>query len=134
MIRLGGKEPGRDIEIRVVGTRPGEKIAEELFDAREERLPPRAEGVLSARSQLVDLSILRKAITDLTWLCARQDDFGLRSALGSMVPGHTFDVGQGAGRGPGQVKRAEASFIASARGGAIVTPIAGRYRITAGVL
>ena len=36
MIRLTGREPGRDIEIRVTGIRPGEKLVEELRAPGEE--------------------------------------------------------------------------------------------------
>jgi len=39
MIRLSGYELGTDIEISIVGRRPGEKLHEELFDPEEEILP-----------------------------------------------------------------------------------------------
>lgn len=39
MIRLTGRTPGTDIEIRVTGIRPGEKLAEELVTAAESRSP-----------------------------------------------------------------------------------------------
>jgi FlaA1/EpsC-like NDP-sugar epimerase len=35
MIRLAGLEPGRDVEVREVGLRPGEKLDEELMTGEE---------------------------------------------------------------------------------------------------
>jgi FlaA1/EpsC-like NDP-sugar epimerase len=35
MIRLSGKEPDRDVEIRYIGVRPGEKLHEQLWNAHE---------------------------------------------------------------------------------------------------
>lgn len=41
MIRLHGLRPGRDIEIREIGVRPGEKLREALIGAEEKLLPTR---------------------------------------------------------------------------------------------
>ncbi|HWR50092.1 MAG TPA: nucleoside-diphosphate sugar epimerase/dehydratase [Bryobacteraceae bacterium] len=45
MVRLAGKEPGHDIEIRVTGLRPGEKLDEELMGDGDELLPTRHEKI-----------------------------------------------------------------------------------------
>jgi FlaA1/EpsC-like NDP-sugar epimerase len=48
-IRLAGYEPHRDIPIRFIGTRPGEKLFEELLQAEEGVLPTRHPKVFRAR-------------------------------------------------------------------------------------
>ena len=45
MIRLSGLEPGRDIEIEIIGTRPGEKIHEALVGEGEEKESTSAEKI-----------------------------------------------------------------------------------------
>jgi len=50
LIRLAGKEPGRDIEIVYTGLRPGEKLFEELFHEHEAYASTAHEKILLARN------------------------------------------------------------------------------------
>lgn len=50
MIRLRGMRPGKDIEIRYTGIRPGEKLHEELHDGSEEVLDTIHPGIIQLRS------------------------------------------------------------------------------------
>jgi FlaA1/EpsC-like NDP-sugar epimerase len=52
MIRAQGKEPGKDIEIRYTGLRPGEKLSEALIgehESLESTLHPKVQVAVSAR-------------------------------------------------------------------------------------
>ena len=52
LIRLYGYEPGRDIEIKFTGTRPGEKLYEELFLDHEEMISTIHERIFISRKEL----------------------------------------------------------------------------------
>jgi FlaA1/EpsC-like NDP-sugar epimerase len=49
MIKMAGKEPGRDIQIVYSGLRPGEKLYEELLNNAENTLPTYHEKILIAK-------------------------------------------------------------------------------------
>lgn len=51
MIELSGLDPERDIEIEIVGRRPGEKLHEELFNPDERPQPTPAEKILRAERE-----------------------------------------------------------------------------------
>ena len=55
MIRLSGLTPGRDIEIRFVGTRPGEKLFEELHCDGERHLATAHPKIKVAQCEATDL-------------------------------------------------------------------------------
>jgi FlaA1/EpsC-like NDP-sugar epimerase len=57
LIRLSGKEVGKDIEIRFSGTRPGEKLYEELFFDAEHATPTAHPKVLRARNATLPVGV-----------------------------------------------------------------------------
>nr|WP_081468144.1 nucleoside-diphosphate sugar epimerase/dehydratase [Thermovirga lienii] len=58
MIRLVGYQPGEDIEIKITGIRPGEKLHEELFAAREQIEATRHERIFLCHLPPQNLNIL----------------------------------------------------------------------------
>lgn len=88
MIRLSGMEPGRDIAIKIIGTRPGEKLFEELFDKLETRSACGIDGVLSAASASVSLAELRRWADRLEAFARLQDRPMVLRTLQDIVPGY----------------------------------------------
>src|SRR3546814_10928792 len=70
MIRLAGLEPDIDVEIKIVGLRPGEKLYEELFDESEQQLPPALPGIFEAQPNAVPLAKLNRKFDQLDALSA----------------------------------------------------------------
>jgi FlaA1/EpsC-like NDP-sugar epimerase len=54
MIRLAGKVPDDEIEVRYTGLRPGEKLTEELFHPDERLTPTSNEKILLAEGRSID--------------------------------------------------------------------------------
>jgi len=99
MIRLAGLEPDEDIEIRITGTRPGERLSEPLFDKREEHLPSGHPGLLLARPDVGGLAQVRKAIEDMVSAARAGDEAAVRLALETQASGaHQDDVSAASSR------------------------------------
>ncbi len=64
MISLSGFVPGKDIEIKTIGLRPGEKLYEELIGEKEELQPTYNEKILIGKIIKYDLQIVNE-ITDI---------------------------------------------------------------------
>jgi FlaA1/EpsC-like NDP-sugar epimerase len=86
MIRLSGLEPGRDVDITFVGTRPGERLREILF-AREEPIAPIGiEGIVAAKPISPSLEAMRGWLAALEQGLVREDRSVIFGVLRHAVP------------------------------------------------
>ena len=65
MIKLAGFVPDRDIEIKIVGLRPGEKLYEELLNDTSKTLPTYHEKIMIAEEIQDEFEVLHEDIEDL---------------------------------------------------------------------
>ncbi|MBL8630456.1 MAG: polysaccharide biosynthesis protein [Rhodospirillaceae bacterium] len=86
MIRLAGKTLGVDIDIKITGLRPGEKLYEELFHGDEPPLPTGQDGILIARPRVVEHGAIASKIHALEDACRRRDEDAALDIVGALVP------------------------------------------------
>ena len=86
LIRLAGKEPGRDIEIIYTGLRPGEKLFEQLFHELEPYERTTHEKILLAHPRVADWDELRAELKSSELAVRRYDTKYLQQALVRLVP------------------------------------------------
>ena len=101
LIRLAGLQPDLDVEIRIIGLRPGEKLYEELFDDEEERLPAAVDGVLLAASRPIDVGILQRVFDELALACQHHDREALERLIAHVLPSYR---GQSHGSGSAKLR------------------------------
>ena len=86
MIRLAGKQPGRDIAIVYTGLRPGEKLHEVLFHEDEHYRPTSHSKILEAVAREVSSEQVRGGVERLREAVARYDEAVLEQVLRELVP------------------------------------------------
>ncbi|NQV43891.1 MAG: polysaccharide biosynthesis protein [Rhodospirillales bacterium] len=86
MIRLAGLIPGRDIKIEVTGTRPGEKLFEELLLDTEGIVQTDISGLFLAAPRITPIDEIRKKMNELKSLCDQNDEPAVRRLLAKIVP------------------------------------------------
>ncbi len=86
LIRLAGKEPGRDIEIIYTGLRPGEKLFEQLFHELEPYEQTSHEKIFLAHPREANWDELRAELRTSELAVRRYDTKHLQHALLRLVP------------------------------------------------
>lgn len=95
LIRLHGLTPYRDIQIKITGLRPGEKLFEELLNAEEGVIETEHEEIFKAVcSSKVSPTVLESRINELFGLLDDNNEESMRSLLKVLVPTYTYDETQ----------------------------------------
>ena len=90
LIRFYGYEPGVNMEIKIVGLRPGEKLYEELMMDEEQGKMRRTEHnkIFVASPRDIDLAVFYQQLQDLA-AAAQHNDEGVVDQLEKMIPTFT---------------------------------------------
>lgn len=85
MIKLSGLKPNKDIEIKITGLRPGEKLYEELLANEENTLPTHHPQILKAKSKEVD-AVINDKVKNLITLFTNQNNEAIVAKMKEIVP------------------------------------------------
>ncbi len=116
MIDLSGLDPDRDIDVEVVGRRPGEKLHEELFNSYERRRETAAEKILLAEREPLASEAVESMFAEIGLLVLEGDAAGLAAKVSELAAARReppaseppeSPVGEANGSGP-QVELREA--------------------------
>jgi FlaA1/EpsC-like NDP-sugar epimerase len=77
MIELSGLDADRDIEVEIVGRRPGEKLHEELFNGYERAMPTGAEKIMRAERDPLAAAAVESMFDEIGLLVLEGDAAGL---------------------------------------------------------
>lgn len=91
MIRLAGKIPGKDIEIKYTGLRPGEKLFEELFYESEMLERTENQKLFQAKIKKIDWDDLNTSMRLLKKASITHHNKELLILIKSLVPEFRFD-------------------------------------------
>ena len=86
MIKLAGYIPDRDVKIKIVGLRPGEKLYEELLNDTSKTLPTYHEKIMIAQEIQDEFSDLHVNIEELIGIAAFFDNDDIVAKMKKIVP------------------------------------------------
>jgi FlaA1/EpsC-like NDP-sugar epimerase len=84
MIELSGLDPDRDVDVEIVGRRPGEKLHEELFNSYERARPTDAEKILLAEREPMAVEAVESMFAEIGLLVLEGDAAGLAAKVSEL--------------------------------------------------
>jgi FlaA1/EpsC-like NDP-sugar epimerase len=86
MIRLAGFIPDKDIEIKIIGLRPGEKLFEELLNDSSKTLPTHNSKIMIAQDISDDFEEVKELVAELITLTKKNSDLDIVTQMKKIVP------------------------------------------------
>jgi FlaA1/EpsC-like NDP-sugar epimerase len=86
MIRLAGFIPDKDINIKIIGLRPGEKLFEELLNDASKTLPTHNNQILIAQDSWDDYEEVKESITELISITKKYTSLEVVAQMKKIVP------------------------------------------------
>lgn len=87
IIQLSGHIPGKDVEISIVGPRPGEKINEDIVNHDEESLPSGHPSIVVSRPPVTDRPAMGRALRVLEYLASEGRREELKTCIKALAGG-----------------------------------------------
>ena len=86
MIKLSGFEPYTDIDIKITGLRPGEKLYEELLTESSMVQPTHHSKIMISKVEVLQFSDIKKKVKTIVKAATKKDDEQVVKLLKDIVP------------------------------------------------
>jgi FlaA1/EpsC-like NDP-sugar epimerase len=86
MIQLSGFQPYKDIDIKIIGLRPGEKLYEELLSDSSTTLPTHHQKIMIAKDTPLDYEVVLNCIIEIAAVAHTENDAAVVRKIKLLVP------------------------------------------------